>query len=407
MITAKEYVEIKKRCKVERYYAVFMHRGALIRINMSRGVRKVGERKFTIPARYDWEETLSYEFKDLTFLGVREVEGVSLQKSSAGRAGADPELFIENKDCEVIRASRFVKDKGAEVANDGFQIEIHPAAQGCRQFLASHVAILLSKAQELAKSRSCSLTFDIGRTMCDREWEQAEEEDKQFGCEATESIHEPNRTRISGLKERFRSCGGHIHLGIGVTFAQKNVKTLVSLMDLLCGNTFVILDRDEVNIKRREHYGRAGEHRIKPYGIEYRVLSNFWLRKYSLFSAAVAFCRQAFWFTEDQPELAKELLDRVDMQNIRDAINNNDVELAKENLKVVADFFREKKIYSRVGFTYEYMDATEQWLMSEDPVKDLNIPDSVDGIINEWTDRTEGFERFIIRMSKQYYQEDN
>ena len=34
--------------------------------------------------------------------------------------------------------------------------------------------------------------------------------------------------------------------------------------------------------KRRELYGKAGAYRVKPYGVEYRVLSNFWLKSPAL-----------------------------------------------------------------------------------------------------------------------------
>ena len=45
-------------------------------------------------------------------------------------------------------------------------------------------------------------------------------------------------------------------------------------MDLFLGCPSIILDKDN---KRRELYGKAGAYRNKPYGVEYRTLSNFWL----------------------------------------------------------------------------------------------------------------------------------
>jgi len=50
--------------------------------------------------------------------------------------------------------------------------------------------------------------------------------------------------------------------------------TLVKQLDCYLGLPSVVWDRDA---KRRQMYGAAGAFRPKPYGVEYRVLSNAWL----------------------------------------------------------------------------------------------------------------------------------
>lgn len=63
-----------------------------------------------------------------------------------------------------------------------------------------------------------------------------------------------------------RSFGGHVHVEGG------EVQT-IKAMDLVLGMWSVIHDSDT---ERRKIYGKAGAYRNKPYGVEYRVLSNFW-----------------------------------------------------------------------------------------------------------------------------------
>ncbi|GAF96989.1 unnamed protein product, partial [marine sediment metagenome] len=75
-----------------------------------------------------------------------------------------------------------------------------------------------------------------------------------------------------------RSCGGHIHLGnekVGDDFDMQ--LEVVKTMDIFLGMPSLLLDKDPTSQRRRELYGKAGAHRPKPYGVEYRALGNFWL----------------------------------------------------------------------------------------------------------------------------------
>lgn len=78
----------------------------------------------------------------------------------------------------------------------------------------------------------------------------------------------------------FRTCGGHIHLGQesgALVSGGPDVIFAVYLMDLFIGIPSIFIDKDPTSAKRRNLYGEAGRHRIKPYGFEYRSLSSFWL----------------------------------------------------------------------------------------------------------------------------------
>jgi hypothetical protein len=68
-----------------------------------------------------------------------------------------------------------------------------------------------------------------------------------------------------------RSAGGHIHFGGEF----KDKIALGRAADLFIGCPSIVYDSD---VKRRSLYGKAGAVRDKPYGLEYRTVSNFWLK---------------------------------------------------------------------------------------------------------------------------------
>lgn len=77
-----------------------------------------------------------------------------------------------------------------------------------------------------------------------------------------------------------RCAGGHIHIGwtqdalLSDPQHMLNCCDLVKQLDWYLGGWSLKMDE---NTERRSLYGKAGACRIKPYGVEYRVLSNFWV----------------------------------------------------------------------------------------------------------------------------------
>jgi hypothetical protein len=81
-------------------------------------------------------------------------------------------------------------------------------------------------------------------------------------------------------KHNIRSAGGHVHIGFTAGAPPKHPEhlkacaVLAAEMDYQLGVPSLSWDN---NIERRKIYGGPGAFRPKPYGMEYRTLSNQWL----------------------------------------------------------------------------------------------------------------------------------
>jgi hypothetical protein len=309
--------------------------------------------------------------------------------------GSDPELFVVSKEQEVIPSTAVITSSDV-VKPDGFQIELNPLTSTCRQSASSYIYSALFDARAMALKMGYDLSFKVGHIISDEVWSKVDLKMKRFGCNPTLNVHEKNFKRVTGLREKFRAGGGHIHLGF--TFNRADAPKIVTMMDILAGNTFVLIDRDPDNIRRRINYGRAGEYRLKSYGIEYRVLSNFWMKKYVLWSMATGLLREAIAIGQKQ-ELVDKLLAKIDLKDVRNAINNNDKELAMKNFMLLREFIIENDIYSTYGLSFINIDAFLNWASQEDPIAELNV-NTVDQIMDAWErngDDYDGMELFLMK----------
>ena len=96
----------------------------------------------------------------------------------------------------------------------------------------------------------------------------------EFGCDPDFNAWKNGKPnpRPNAKDKTLRSCGGHVHVGYAFQSADE-VHQFIKLMDLYLGVPSVLMDQGEL---RKQLYGKAGAFRYKPYGCEYRSLSNFW-----------------------------------------------------------------------------------------------------------------------------------
>jgi hypothetical protein len=119
---------------------------------------------------------------------------------------------------------------------------------------------------------------------------------------------------------RLRSAGGHVHVGYHMATNREKV-TLIRLMDLFLGIPSLFMDNGSL---RKSLYGKAGAFRPKPYGVEYRTLSNYWIFDPELIDWVWRSTERAI----DTFERDSIPIDNFS-NGIQEAINNNNMDVAQ------------------------------------------------------------------------------
>lgn len=277
--------------------------------------------------------------------------------------GADPEFFILSKKNEnIIESNKVLPENGislgsgdSKVTIDGVQAELNPYPSLCRQGAAKQYVELFRKLAGVLSKKNAFLHATSMVHLTKEELDELSEESKRFGCESSLNSYTGTESeiKVDPSKYGYRSAGGHIHIGMRLKirfhdYVKKHPKFLVSLLDLILGNTCVMIDRDDNQIERRKVYGRAGEYRLPVHGLEYRTLSNFWIRNYQLMSMVYGFTRFATniaynIYMDESPGNMKgyseyrEILSLVNEDDIQKAINTNNFDMAKNNWDVIKD----------------------------------------------------------------------
>jgi hypothetical protein len=244
--------------------------------------------------------------------------------------GADPELFMQSGNKLISAIDKWGGTKefpiplgigdGFAVLEDNVMVEFNiPPADSDKQFV-ENIQLSLSTIEKRIKDMGYEMSVlasgNFDKDQLDH-WAAF-----VFGCD-------PDYNAYSGVKNakpsidafpNFRSCGGHVHVGCGeLTFDQ--ACAAVAFCDLHLGIPSMLLDTD---VERKKLYGKAGAFRVKPYGFEYRTLSNFWIFSPHLIKWVYHAAQRAVEHYQSGFNLEPFYHD------IQNAINNNDKELQKK-----------------------------------------------------------------------------
>ena len=238
---------------------------------------------------------------------------------------------------------------GPLIIIDGVQAELNVVPNHCRQSFSTNLSVCFRKIAEQIHGKDITASFAQTVEVDKEEMQTLSKDAQQFGCAPSKNVYGRTKVEVKDASKYYsRSAGGHVHIGHGGSPTVKkvlaNTDITIPMLDIIVGNTCVLIDRDPGNIERRKNYGRAGEYRLPKHGLEYRTLSNFWLRSYQTMSLVMALVRFAVCVAGDEA-VSKELLALVDLEKIARAINENDAVLAQEN------FDKIKEIIVSIGVT--------------------------------------------------------
>jgi len=287
--------------------------------------------------------------------------------------GSDPEMFVEDENEKVIPAFNFLgsKDKPNRTYDsqdfkygnnkmywDGFQAEFETAALTCLGWHTDSVFCgikgLFDKAKKYNPKAKLSLktTMDIDYDLL----KTSAEEHVQFGCMPSFNAYGMQGLQFNGRDVPFRSAGGHIHYGIGkITHEQAIpiVKALDAILGVACVSLFAKYD----DVRRRQMYGLAGEYRLPPHGLEYRVLSNAWMAHPAIMNLVFDVSRKVLMFGkigllkywDHKEEQTIEIINTCNVDQARATINRNK-ELFKKILEAAYGLNSFKAIHGVEAF---------------------------------------------------------
>jgi hypothetical protein len=259
--------------------------------------------------------------------------------------GTDPEFFLKKGD-KYVSAIPFIKGSkhepvilpsGGTIQRDNVAVEFAtvPAKNG-KDFVDKVKDCLRDTLNIIPEDHELvvepSAIFDEG--------ELTDPEAQEFGCEPDFNAYLLAENEKPWCEDStFRSCGAHIHVGClddsgepikGLEFLKEfpgKIET-VKAMDLLHGMVSTVLDNSTAATKRKELYGKAGCHRPTEYGVEYRVLSNYWMKSPELVMLMDSLTKDALSLINSGK--LKEILDSISEYVLQDVINNGRIQKAEE-----------------------------------------------------------------------------
>lgn len=204
--------------------------------------------------------------------------------------GADPEFFVRRRS-HFISAhpyplgtkKRPMATQHGHIQVDGIALEcnVKPAASSA-EFLSNIKNVLGDMTTELHKYEpEAEIVARPSIFMGNVRLGSMPVYATRLGCEPDFDGWDGRKNPTPDPRSPFRTASGHIHVG---WTKHKSVSDpehfgdccrLACQLDYYLGMPSLLWDDDT---RRRSLYGRAGAFRPKSYGMEYRVLSNAWLR---------------------------------------------------------------------------------------------------------------------------------
>lgn len=206
--------------------------------------------------------------------------------------GADPEIFMfrEGKYHSAHGAVKgdkknpFKVDKGA-VQVDGMALEFNiDPAKNEQEFILNLKTVMQTLGEMVPGYELKAVPVaHFDKAVIDAQPEEALE----LGCEPDYNAWNNGAVnpRPNG-KVNFRTGAGHVHIGWGKDFDisdPQHIEACIMVtkqLDYYLGLGSLLYDAD--GAERRIMYGCPGAFRPKSYGVEYRVLSNAWLKDENL-----------------------------------------------------------------------------------------------------------------------------
>lgn len=254
--------------------------------------------------------------------------------------GCDPEIFVKNIHgdffCpyELIPGTKIRphKVRNGQVQVDGMALEFGIDPVDSEEEFIHNISDVMKQLSDMLPD-NLLYTEDTSIIFDSHTFSQYPRSATAIGCDPELSAYEefvipPDESMT------MRAAGGHIHVGWTEHKNKydpdhlKDCKDLTKQLDYYLGAPSILM---EPKNDRRLMYGQAGRFRVKPYGLEYRVLGNYWIMSEELIRNTFrnltkglnAMISKNFAFQSE------------DLPDVRDCIDNSRKDLAESIVKAL------------------------------------------------------------------------
>lgn len=251
------------------------------------------------------------------------------------KIGADPEVFVKRNGKNISAHGMIKGDKknpfrvnngAVQVDGTALEFNIDPATDA--NMFAYNINIVMDQLRSMIED---TIVIEPVAHYGFEYLSQLPAEALELGCDPDFNAWKDGEENVKpDIKAPFRTGAGHIHIGfvddadITSSGHLQDCCAVAKQMDFLVGLPSLFFDADT---QRREMYGKAGAFRPKPYGVEYRTLSNAWLKDNELIK----------WVFNNSVDAVKRLMNGEFLfekyGDIQDIINTSNKSEAKRIIK--------------------------------------------------------------------------
>lgn len=265
--------------------------------------------------------------------------------------GCDPELFIQNDKGHFISAHDIIpgsKDSPVEVLSGAIQpdgtaaeFNIHPAetAEEFSENIRDVLTELTSRIHQF--DPKLKLVVSPTATFVPIYFNKLPPSAKALGCQPDFNAYTCSHNPMPATKKPFRTGAGHIHAG-WTSGAGLNDEAhffdcieATKQLDQVLYPLSLLWDDDNT---RRTLYGKLGAFRPKPYGVEYRPLSNAWVADPDLHLWVFKATKHALELIDQDMPLEKDYFCKSMIDQIRNETQPSRTELLEYHDYLVTEF---------------------------------------------------------------------
>ena len=258
--------------------------------------------------------------------------------------GADPELFIQNNE-RIISAEGIIPgtklrpmifEEGFGLQLDNMAAEFNIPASSTLEDFTKNLEFGLGFIKDFVGREGFSISKEaVANNFSPKEL--STKNAQRFGCDPdycvwTESMNAPPKA-----SNTLRTVAGHVHIGFdqAMEVNDENCERVMKAFDLFVTLPSILTDPDRM---RRAMYGKAGAFRVKPYGIEARTLSNFWIFDKNSIKMIWEGTLMATNFAIEQPNELNKLISNENLTvDIQNAINYYQEDKVKNLIETVLE----------------------------------------------------------------------